>query len=107
MATLIECWICGKPHEYCSHCAAYHGWKYVADTPEHYQIYLTIEDYNDGVITKEEAKSYLNEIHGIKSSDDLSWMLPNVEKNIREIIGEKAAKEPKSTRKRNPTTKIK
>ena len=105
MAALIECWICGNLHEYCSHCAAYHGWKYVADTPEHYQIYLTIEDYNNGVITKEEAKSLFNTHHEIKASDDLSWMLPHVEKNVREIIGEKPAKEPKTTRKSKTTEK--
>lgn len=98
MAKQIECWVCGKPHDYCPTCGQTHGWKFVADTPEHYQIHLTIEDFRGGVLTKEQAIEVFADKCGVHADDDLSWMLPNVEKGVREIIGEKK-KETKTTKK--------
>lgn len=92
MAQIVNCWVCGKPHEYCSHCGETHGWKYVADTREHYQIYMLIEEYRSGIFSKEQAIKLFAE-YGVKAEDDLSWLLPNVEKGIREIIGQRKAKE--------------
>lgn len=89
MANIVECWVCGEKHEYCSHCGKTHGWKYVADTREHYQIYMIIEQYRCGVFSKEEAVEALATTCHVSKEDDLSWMLPNVEKGVREIIGDK------------------
>lgn len=98
MAAMVTCWVCGKEHEYCPTCDKVHGWKYVADTHEHYQVYMIIEEYRNGVYTKEEAAKVLNETCGIKAESDLSWMLPNVEKGVREIIGK--SKKYKSNKKK-------
>lgn len=98
MSKLVECWVCGKPHEYCPTCGQTHGWRYVADTMEHYQIHMTIEQYRSGVFTREQAVKSFAENCGVHANDDLSWMLPNVEKGVREIIGEKE-KTTKTTKK--------
>lgn len=89
MAATVNCWICGKEHEYCPACDRVHGWKYVADTHEHYQIYMTIEDYRKGCISKEEATRILSDTCNVSAENDLSWMLSNVEKGVREIIGDR------------------
>ena len=59
---------------------------------------MTIEEYRSGVLTKEQAIEAFAEKCGVHIDDDLSWMLPNVEKGVREIIGEKK-KETKTTKK--------
>lgn len=89
MANLLECWICGTKHEYCPNCGRTHSWKYIADTPKCYQIYMVFAEYRDGTLSKEQAKKDFAEKCDIKPENDLSWMLPNFEKEIRDIIGEK------------------
>ena len=89
MAKKVKCWVCGAEHDYCPTCGKTHGWKYVADTYEHYQIYMVMKDYNGGVYTKEQATEMLENTTGIRATDDLSWMIPAVETSIREIIGDK------------------
>lgn len=99
MTSLVNCWVCGKEHEYCDTCGKTHGWRYVADTIEHYMVHMTIESYRGGVFTKEQAVEAFANQCGVKAADDLSWMLPNVEKGVREIIGEKPVKESKPIKK--------
>ena len=98
MAKQIECWVCGKLHDYCPTCGQTHGWRYVADTMEHYMVHVTIEQYRSGVFTKEQAIESFADKCDVHANDDLSWMLPHVEKSVREIIGEKA-KPTKTTKK--------
>lgn len=93
MSNITHCWVCGKEHEYCPTCGQTHGWRYVADTMEHYLIHMTIEDYRAGVFTKEEAIEIFADKCEVHANDDLSWMLPNVEKSVREIIGNKRDRE--------------
>ncbi len=96
---LLTCWLCGAEHEYCPTCGQTHGWRYMADTREHYQILMVKREYEAGVFTKEQAIDALKE-YGISAENDLSWMIPEVEKEIREIIGEKAKERvTKTTRK--------
>lgn len=96
---LLTCWLCGAEHEYCPTCGQTHGWRYMADTREHYQILMVKREYEAGVFTKEQAIDALKE-YGISAENDLSWMIPEVEKEIREIIGEKARERvTKTTRK--------
>lgn len=89
MGKMIKCWICGKEHDYCPNCGQTYAWKYIADVREHYLIHMTIEEYRSGSITKEEAIDKFAEKCGVHANDDLSWMLPHVEKGVRDIIGEK------------------
>lgn len=99
MGKKVECWVCGKEHDYCPTCGQTHGWKYVADTMEHYMIHMTIEQYRSGVFTKEQAIESFADKCGVHAKDDLSWMLPHVEKSVREIIGEKEKETAKTTKK--------
>lgn len=52
-------------------------------------IHMTIENYRSGVFNKTQAIENFADKCGVHASDDLSWMLPHVEKSVREIIGEK------------------
>ena len=95
---LVDCWLCGTSHEYCPTCGQTHGWRYMACSREHYQILMTKRNYEDGVFSKEQAVSEF-EKYGIRADSDLSWMIPEVEKEIRDIIGEKTVKPTKVTKK--------
>ena len=98
MSKQVECWVCGKPHDYCPTCGQTQGWKYIADTMEHYMVHVTIQQFRSGVFTKEQAIEAFANSCNVHVNDDLSWMLPNVEKGVREIIGEKE-KTTKTTKK--------
>jgi hypothetical protein len=101
MSNKVECWVCGKEHDYCPTCGQTHGWIYVADTIEHYHIHMTIEEYRSGVLTKEQAIEVFADKCGVHANDDLSWMLPHVEKVVREIIGEKERERTTKTTRKN------
>ena len=94
---LLTCWLCGAEHEYCPTCGQTHGWKYMADTREHYQILMAKRNYEGGVFNKEHTIEVLADF-GVKPESDLSWMIPEVEKEIRDIIGEKPVKTVKKTK---------
>lgn len=94
---LVDCWLCGAEHEYCPTCGQTHGWRYMADTREHYQILMLKREYEAGVFTKEQTIDALKG-YGISAESDLSWMIPEVEKEIRDIIGEKPVKAIKKTK---------
>ena len=64
----------------------------MADTHEHYQILMTKRYFEEGVFSKEEAIAVFEKC-GVKREDNLSWMIPEVEKEIRGIIGQKTQKE--------------
>ncbi len=101
MNNKVECWVCGKEHDYCPTCGQTHGWRYVADTIEHYQIHMTIEEYRSGVLTKAQAIEVFADKCGVHANDDLSWMLPHVEKVVREIISEKERERTTKTIRKN------
>ena len=94
---LLTCWLCGAEHEYCPTCGQTHGWKYMADTREHYQILMAKRNYESGVFDKEHTIEILANFD-VKPESDLSWMIPEVEKEIRNIIGEKPVKTIKKTK---------
>ena len=49
MANVTTCMICGKKYNYCPNCAKTHGWNFYADTREHYQIYMILEEMNSKI----------------------------------------------------------
>lgn len=89
MSKMIECWVCGALHDYCPTCGQTNSWRRVADKIEHYMVHTTIEEFRRGVCSKEEAIERFADKCNVHVDDDLSWMLPHVEKGVREIIGEK------------------
>ena len=98
MSKMLKCWVCGKLHEYCPTCDRVHGWKYVADTHECYQIYMTLSEAQSGVMTKKDTIEAFANL-GIRAENDLSWLRPHIERAIREIIGKKERETAKTTRK--------
>lgn len=98
MSKMLQCWVCGKLHDYCPTCDRVHGWKYVADTHECYQIYMTLSEAQSGVMTKKGAIEAFANL-GIRAENDLSWLRPHIERAIREIIGEKEKETAKTTKK--------
>ena len=99
---LANCWLCGAEHEYCPTCGQTHGWKYSACTREHYQILMIKRECEDGVFSKEQAISEF-ERYNITPDRDLSWMIPEVEKEIRDIIGTGFIKPVRNTKKSDKT----
>lgn len=98
MSKKVTCWVCGKEHDYCPTCSRTHGWKFVADTHEHYQIYLAIDGFQTGIFSKDEAAETLAKLD-VKPESNLSWMLPAVEKTVRDIIGNGEKETTKTTKK--------
>lgn len=98
MTEMNRCTVCGKLYNYCPNCKKYHSWKFYTDTAEHYQIHIILDNYRSKIYTKEDAVKAF-EHFGIVSESDLSYMLPEVEKDVREIIGEKRQSKKNKTEK--------
>ncbi len=98
MGKKVKCWVCGAEHDYCPVCGQTQGWKFVADTPEHYQIYMVMKEYEANAITKDKAAETLEKSAGINAKSDLSWMIPAVAKVVRSIV-EDTEKPTKTTKK--------
>ena len=81
------CIICGKGYHACDSCdpvKSFTPWRTIADTIDHYKIYMIIKQYNSKMITKTEAKNMLTNIDltGIKTFKD------NVKTTLNEILKE-------------------
>lgn len=92
MAEKINHWciICGKGYHACDACdkvRTFTPWRKLADTPEHYQIYLVLKQYKNKVISKAEAKTMLNNI-GLADMDSFK---DGVNKLIAEIFRDDVA----------------
>lgn len=58
------CIICGKGYYACDSCdeiKSFRPWRKTADSIEHYQIYMILIQYRDGLISKEEALALLGD----------------------------------------------
>lgn len=56
------CIICGKGYHACDSCSevkTFQPWRVLTDSSEHWKIYMTIKDFNDGIISKNEAAKQL------------------------------------------------
>lgn len=82
---LNNCRICDKQYNYCPHCKRYESWKAYACSPEHYQIHLIIDELNEGIINKLEAKTKFNNI-GINENYNFDEFLPEITEVIKAII---------------------
>lgn len=79
-----HCSICGKPYSICKSCSnvkSFIPWRTVADTIEHYMIYMAIHGYTLSK-NKAKAKQELNkcDLSGLKSFH------PEIQKIIDEIM---------------------
>ena len=85
MANLTKCKICGNIYNYCPHCAGTNAWRFYADTHEHYQIHLILNNYKAGMYTKAKACKMFEEL-GITINSDLSNFLPEISDFIKKIV---------------------
>ena len=103
-ANLTKCKICGEAYNYCPNCANTHGWRFYADTHEHYQIHLILDGYKTGLYTKAQACEMFEGL-GITADSDLSKFLPEISDFIKKIVTVEA--EPKEIEKKTVLTKTK
>ena len=60
-----RCIVCGKPYRVCDDCLKKHSflpWRTIADTREHYPVYLVLIQYRDGYLSRPEAREKLSRI---------------------------------------------
>ena len=84
MANLKKCSICGDEYAYCPNCANTRAWKFYADTHEHYQIFLVLQDF--GVHKDKEKARIAFEKLGITADSDLSAFKPKIAERIKELV---------------------
>ena len=86
MDDLATCIVCGKKYEACLSCKEQlkiRPWQRITDTAECYKIFLALSQYNNGYITKEDAKNELGQITYVKSE-----LYDNIQRSIDKIIGD-------------------
>lgn len=80
-----HCTICGNGYYYCKSCQhinSFTSWRAVADTTQHYKIYLLLHDYICGYADKEKTKEQLKHI----DLTGLETFIPEVQGKIKEIL---------------------
>ena len=76
------CAVCGRQYYACRSCDKRNTWKSVCDTPQHYQVYITVVQYKRGLIDKETARMYFDRISVTR--EEMSRFVDGV----RDVIGE-------------------
>lgn len=80
-----KCWVCGKEYYHCDKCEKINHWKAHYDTSVCLQIHDILDTYRSGIITKSEAKGRFSRL-GITSKSDFKKYLPEVAKDINDIV---------------------
>ena len=78
------CSICGAKYDLCLSCRkelAVKPWKEVADTENCYKLYMCLLQFNNGYLSKEDAKKQLERI-----DYNIDELRDNVKENINKII---------------------
>ena len=80
-----ECQVCKKMFEPCSTCHQFSGWRAVVCCPEHYAFHIPIISYIRNKITKEQAKTDLQEAISVYGMIDFN---DNILDFVNEILAE-------------------
>lgn len=94
------CVICGKGYHACDSCdsmKSFTPWRALTDTIEHFQLFVILKNYNNKLISKEEARKDLSKIN---ISDKDSYK-ESVKKVLNEILKDNAVDNRNSKRKSN------
>ena len=88
------CKVCGVGYYACNDCDRkdFITWRAVACTPEHFQAYMTLHDFDGGKIGKEEAKTFLETLVDIGEME-------NYPEPARDLLVKIFAKEEKKNAK--------
>lgn len=84
-ADTATCSICGKEYKACLSCRnqdAIKPWRNIADAVDCYKIFLVISQYNNGYLSKDDAKKQLEQV-----SFDKKSLRKSVQAKIDEILG--------------------
>ena len=79
------CTICGAEYNYCPKCEKLGGYKFYADTPECFQIFMILYDIREGTVSTAEAKNQFANI-GITSDYDFAKFIPSVAELVKSIV---------------------
>lgn len=102
---MATCVICGKQYKACLSCKdqiRLKPWRSITDTIDCYKIFLAITQYNNGYISKDEAKKQLEAIKF--DEKDLSESVRNIVKEIMSGLTT-TAEHPKKVAAKNTTDK--
>ena len=94
------CVVCGKGYHSCDSCAkikSFTPWRSLTDSIEHFKIFSILKDFNNKLISKEEARKLLSNID-LSDKDSFKDSAKNV---LNEIYKEDTVVEHKKIRKRN------
>lgn len=97
------CVVCGKQYKVCLSCKdqiRLKPWRSITDTIDCYKIFLAITQYNNGYISKDEAKKQLESIKF--DEKDLSESTRN---KVKEIMSGSSAEHPKKIVTKSATDK--
>lgn len=81
------CDICGEKYHFCTTCSnieSFTPWRTIVDSIEHYKIFLIIRDYTNKNISKDEAKTQLEEL----DLSELDSFVTEIKTVIKEIMAE-------------------
>lgn len=79
------CAICGREYNVCLSCKnqdAIKPWRNIADTANCYKVFLAISQYNNGYLSKDDAKKQLAQL-----SFDKKSLSTSIQAKIDEIMG--------------------
>lgn len=91
------CVVCGKGYHACDSCndtKTFTPWRVLADTPEHFAIFMVLRDYNNGVISKDEAKDMLSN-YDLREKDTFK---DSAKKLITDIFNDDTSKTKRKTK---------
>jgi hypothetical protein len=94
VSNFTTCAICGKEYNYCPSCEQHKGYRYYADTPECFQVFLILQDIREGIINETEAVERFNHI-GITLDYDFTQMISSVATDVKRILGGGSEVKPK------------
>lgn len=104
MANLSWCRTCGKEYPLCPHCeqdARLHPWRIICDTEPHFLVWTAVNQYRQGIISKETAKADLTTLLTRKYKNiteaEIETFIPAVRDIIHEIMDEPAKAEVESS----------
>ena len=69
------CIVCGKPYHSCDSCEkikSYSPWRTIADTFDHYRIYVAIKSFDSGILSLEEVLQELDSL-GVTKTTYANW----------------------------------
>lgn len=81
------CRICGSEYSACDNCVevrVINPWRSICDTQGHYQVFMIIKMFSDGVMNKTEANDALKHI-GV-TEKQINTFIPAVKEKLKAII---------------------